>query len=284
MAKDYAKFVPPKKRMSRKKTRHIGTVAAVLLIAICCLLAVYYIYDKKSFMNNMTAAVSRLSAIVHHRKDLHLAKNTSKTMIAQDSPPPPVHFDFYNQLPAMQVVVEEAENNGPVTVLQSNHTTVATATATTQVATSDSQATPVAVASAVSDESAPIVAKVDPATPNEIAIAPAPTPKQNIFNPDEVASMLASEAPQTQAESQQLKQPSQPYIIQLGTFETQPAAKQLVSALSSVGFEAKIVKIRNKGQTVYAVQQGPFVTKEMALATKQRLQKRGIAGVIRKAA
>ncbi len=284
MAKDYAKFVPPKQRMSRKKSYRVEIIAAIFLVAVLGVLSAYFIHDKKSFMDNFSSFSARVSELVHHKRNI-LAKNAGqKSDSGQDTQTPPVQFDFYHELPTMQVVVDEADNDTTSPTAPVVHPVI-TAAQPALPAEEPTKATGESVLEKAAPEATgePALEKAAPEATAEPAPQPAPTPetaeatpppaKADVFNPDEISNLLAAQ--KTDVSS---------YVVQLGTFETQQGAKEMVSELSSAGFDAKVVKLKHAGQVIYGVQQGPYLTKELAIATKQRLQKRGITSIIRKAA
>lgn len=128
MAKDYAKFVPPKPRQSQHKSWRLPLIFALFLVMFCFAALSYVIYAKKTpdaFAGSpRTAAFIEkvASLIMPAKKEAHAAtKSPVKTLAkAESEDSPPVQFDFYNELPNMQVnlpMVDDAPAaTHPVTV------------------------------------------------------------------------------------------------------------------------------------------------------------------------
>ena len=91
-----------------------------------------------------------------------------------------------------------------------------------------------------------------------------------IVNADELEKELAHE----------LKQET--YVIQVGIFHDTEAAEHYRKSLADAGFTASITKVALKGKTSYRVQLGPFANKNQTKIVQQRLQKKGLNGLIRK--
>ncbi len=61
------------------------------------------------------------------------------------------------------------------------------------------------------------------------------------------------------------------YFIQAGAFRTPEDAEQQRAKLSLLGFQARVTEREQSGRTVYRVRLGPFLKKEEADKTKERL-------------
>jgi cell division septation protein DedD len=257
MAKDYAKFVPPKPRAAKRKQWHAEIILPAFLLLAGALAGGCYYYQKGHPATEAQGqgiqgfATKVASFFSHHKKDaLHL----KKTLAANgEEQPPTVHFDFYSQLPSMQVTIPE-EGGQP---------------------TLQEAAKPI---------SAPVLAKLESPHQEVIPVvsqapaAPTPASKMAAPNADEVSTLLEAEGQPVQY----IKTTTQTYVIELGVFDSRQAAALLADALSGVGFKVAIVKINRNGQKMYGVQQGPFKNLDVAKSTQQRLQKRGIVGEIHK--
>ncbi|MDR3478035.1 MAG: SPOR domain-containing protein [Gammaproteobacteria bacterium] len=250
MAKDYAKFVPPKPRAAKRQPRHAEIILSVFLLVMASLAGGYYFYQKNQANTvaegqGMSGFVTRVASLFsHHKKD---ALHPKKVVVANnDDQPPAVHFDFYSQLPSMQVTIPE--EGGQATAQE-----------------------------VVKPINPPVLAKVEGLS-SDVA-APAAS-KSSALNPDEVTTLL--EAAEGREPQSDIKTVTQGYIIELGAFDTRQAAGLLAEALSGVGFKAYVVKINRNGRNIFSVQQGPFRTLAVAKSTQQRLQKRGIVGEIHK--
>ena len=61
------------------------------------------------------------------------------------------------------------------------------------------------------------------------------------------------------------------YFIQAGAFRTPEDAEQQRAKLSLLGFQARVTEREQSGRTVYRVRLGPFLKKDEADKTKERL-------------
>jgi cell division septation protein DedD len=249
MPKDYAKFVPPKSRQANQSKWPVVLIAAVFFVLAAGVVSGIYFYSKNSAATS--AWFDNFIAALHHKKNnakpapTHLAN-------AAENKSQGVRFDFYEQLPNMQMPTDATEiANVPPPVIM----------------------TP---------------AKIAPM----VVAAPA-----NVFNPDEVTQLLDAEQPKPAKPQVTVKPVAVPvpaphpveaeitlppahFIIQLGEFETETAAKGLLQAINSVGFEAQVVKISREGRKIYKVQQGPYISMALAMQSQQRMQKRGLISTI----
>jgi hypothetical protein len=112
MARDYAKFVPPKRRASKSKRRS-GMLFPVFFALFVFSLAVICLFCGKKIANSWVMLSQRASLYFHHTHvNPSLAKPTKKVVaVAHDGPPPPVRFDFYNELPSMQMSAHSFTDN-----------------------------------------------------------------------------------------------------------------------------------------------------------------------------
>ena len=291
MAKNYAKFVPPKSR-SRKKQWRTEVVVAIFLVVTGVLAFGSFLYVERSQGaggQHLAAVFSKLVALVHPKKITVPEKQTpAKSVAVAKSGPEPVHFDFYNELPNMQMPAEDqqtvASSTPPPKVTPAAPTEAPPALPAPVVAAAQPSSAvdePVAVATAAPVADAAMVAAAKPAqvpvpqpaapvkaAPPVIAKIPPPAP---VFNPEEVSNLLAAE------------HGLQRYVIQLGVFQSQAAARQLREAIMSVGFDVVVVAVKQGNHKVYHVQQGPYESAALAKLSQQRLEKRGIISVIQKA-
>lgn len=80
--------------------------------------------------------------------------------------------------------------------------------------------------------------------------------------------------------SDRIKQNS--YIIQLGIFRTQHAAQKSQQTLIKRGLDAKMIVIGSGEKTLYKVQLGPYANKSQAKLAQQKLERKGVKGLISK--
>lgn len=115
MAKDYAKRVFTTSRKPKKKRQRVELF--VIPIVLLALIAGYWGYSHK---NNFSLAenfsLAHIKNLLNHKKGpapktVQTAKATNASPVSEDRD---VHFDFYNELPKMQVTVpEEADATPP---------------------------------------------------------------------------------------------------------------------------------------------------------------------------
>jgi cell division protein FtsN len=251
MEKDYAKFIPPKKR-SQSKTK--GSAYFFIFLFVMVLLGAgggYFLYVKQP-----AALFSKEVALLAHKKNLLNVKPVKKLTQANAAQAPEVQFDFYSELPNMQVTFSE-----PGAVAKS--LTQLKAPSTVKIEEINSPEIKTASIKAEDIDELPEL--------NAAAPASRATNQPDIFNTDELKTLLDAESQSSAAAH---------YVIQLGVFESEAAAARLLAAINAVGFEGNVVK----SPSGYRVQQGPYASKELAKLTQQRLQKRGIISIIRKLA
>lgn len=110
--------------------------------------------------------------------------------------------------------------------------------------------------------------------PVQAAAAPLPLQKAAVVSPDEISNLLDEEEDDDS--------PSEQYILQLGIYQSEDAAKRLDEALENAGFQTTVVKTIINGRKMYRVQKGSFTSMESAKAIQQQFKKRGVVSVIRK--
>lgn len=114
MAKDYAKQVLAVSRTSKRKQGRMGLSIAILLIVFGCGALVFF-YGEKSInfsqqMQGATAFLSKVLSLIHHKIDhprVTASESHALAMVPNDQASP-VHFDFYTELPAMQMQMTES--------------------------------------------------------------------------------------------------------------------------------------------------------------------------------
>lgn len=99
MAKDYARYA--NRPRQKKRSRELD-VFIVLLIVLFLLIGCYWFYTKKIAPSSSKFFVITKNFFHHQTKNAALVK---KPVPAEKPNEPEVHFDFYNQLPTMQVNV-----------------------------------------------------------------------------------------------------------------------------------------------------------------------------------
>jgi cell division protein FtsN len=236
MPKDYAKFVPPKSRLNLPYQWSVKLAVLVALVLLLGGIGTFY------YSLHHPGLLASINAVIH--PDKAATKEGNKIASAQPPKPRTVRFDFYEQLPNMQMPGETA-------------------------------AIPSAPAPAPLIDSAP-PPKIVPVV---VATPPAPASRQ-VFNPDELTHMLEAARPKMVPALPPPHPAASQFIIQMGDFDTESGAKGLLKAIRSVGFDAKVVKILRGGRTIYQIQQGPYESMALATQTQQRMQKRGLVTTI----
>lgn len=264
MAKDYAKFVPSKPRASRRKTWHVD-VLLIIFFLIVVLIGGLYIFQKQlpaapNGEQGIKGLMVRVSLLFHHHPKAPVAVKKSTADTASDQPEP-VHFDFYSQLPNMQVTLPESEQ-----------------------ATLPPNAKPLRP---------PVMAKTNPVELSHQAISPPavspavvkkPSANQSAatpVNPEELSTMIEAEMkPQAPTKA---KTSGQSFYIEMGSYDSREAANLFADAITSAGFQTAVVKVYRNGRPSFVVRHGQFTSQELAKSTQLRMQKRGIIGEIHKA-
>jgi cell division protein FtsN len=244
MPKDYAKFVPPKSRLHHPQKFPVILAAVVGLFLLAIVSAGVYFFTRDADVR--ADFYLKMTDLVHHKKTV--AKDAQQVASAEAAKPQTVRFDFYEQLPNMQMPTDAA-------------------------------AIPSAPAPFVAP--APKLASIPAPT---VAANPAPS-RAAIFNPDELTHMLEAAQPKARPATvvTAVPQPASPherFTVQMGEFSTDAAARGLLDAIKSVGFDARVVKISRSGRTIYQVQQGPYDSMVLATQAQQRMQKRGLISTI----
>lgn len=283
MAKDYAKFVPEKKRTSKRSHRRVELMLSAFFIVAVTVAIATFIYIKKS--PDALVAVSggktsnpfaKLMAALHHSK-VDAPVSVKASVVANNQEPVSVHFNFYSELPSMQVTLPAvaasaappplkktmlAAANAPVIPVAKNDMQKLKESSEQVVATTPTAIIPAATNSEMQDSKA-VAATLSNSAP------------ATIFSTDEVKDLLEAENQPKRIDAQGEK-----YFIQVGVFSTLNAANRMQEALSMAGFHTQVIKSDNS----FRVEQGPFTTKSLAKSSQQQLQKRGIDSLIRKSA
>ena len=71
------------------------------------------------------------------------------------------------------------------------------------------------------------------------------------------------------------------YVLQLGIFHNHVAAEQYRKTLLTAGLNVAVVKISEGEQDIYRIQEGPFLDIDQAKGAQKKLQKKGIACLVR---
>jgi cell division protein FtsN len=250
MPKDYAKFVPPKSRLNLPQRWPVKLALVLgIVIVLAGLGGYYYIATSEPAPADF---MTKLNDLIHHKKII--GKEPTKLVSAAPAPPRTVRFDFYEQLPNMQMPGDPPlVSSAPVPI-------------------DEPMLTP-----------APKMVTAAAAMPIPVAL-PSPVKGPEAFNPDELTHLLEAEHPKPVPAMKVT--PTAPalaanrFALQLGDFDTESGAKGLVSAIKSVGFDARVVKLSRSGRTIYQVQQGPFESMAQASQSQQRMQKRGLISTI----
>jgi cell division protein FtsN len=253
MPKDYAKFVPPKSRLNLPHRWPVKLAIAVSVVVVLAGLGgYYYIASSEPAQADF---MTKLNALIHHKKII--GKEPAKLASVAPAPPRTVRFDFYEQLPNMQMPGDPPlVSSAPVPIVEP------ALTPAPKMATA--AAMPVAM-------------------PTPVAL-PSPVKGPEAFNPDELTHLLEAEHPKPVPAMKVTPAPpalaANHFSLQMGDFDTDSGAKGLVSAIKSVGFDARVVKISRSGRTIYQVQQGPFESMAQASQAQLRMQKRGLISSI----
>lgn len=126
-----------------------------------------------------------------------------------------------------------------------------------------------------------------PAPELQPAPAPAPQPDQAAKPPVEVAEPaqpVSSKADAEPAQAPASPPPSSPgtpksgalgsWVLQVGSFSSQPSALALRDKLRDGGFTTQVEKVRVKGKTYYRVRVGPFLERHEAEQSLKQVAKK----------
>ena len=255
MPKDYAKFVPPKSRRPQERNVPVKLFAFIFVVLLAGVLGGVYLYAKNPAAGS--AWLSNMVASLHHKK-LVTKPAPGKLTTAEEKPQ--VRFDFYEQLPNMQIPTDanEIASVPPPAVIMS-----------------PAKIAPMVISAPSSSFNPDEVTQLLEAEQTKpAAIKPA---KTVLASP----TVAAAKVPALPADAE-IPLPAERYVVQLGEFDSETAAKALLEAINSVGFEAQVVKISRAGHKIYKVQQGPYLSMSLALQLQQRMQKRGLISTILK--
>lgn len=108
MTKDYAKYTSREARDPKTKKGFLSLVVIlVIVVAVVMGASGYYLHHVLSTnQNNGPTFVSRIKAVFSRHKKNTVANKETKPRPATEEPA--IHFDFYNELPKMQVAVTES--------------------------------------------------------------------------------------------------------------------------------------------------------------------------------
>jgi cell division protein FtsN len=200
-------------------------------------------------VTNPTPLLTKLAALLHHKKATILETNKTapkKVALVDPNQSPSVQFDFYSELPNMQVTLSDPAQASPAGKLPKAVERAPTLTA------------PVSTLAATTQQSNKPGADL--------------TKQNSIVSAGELTHLL-------EAENQ-----AHQFVIQLGAFESETGARQFLEAVKSVGFAVEVIKVKHGSRMLYTVQQGPFDSISVARSTQARMQKRGIVSIIHKLA
>lgn len=200
---------------------------------------------EKSFIATEKSFWSRMLASIKTHKKTHEDKHvqTAQKKNAKPNAETEVHFDFYNELPNMQVTIPETKPS-PV---------VATKTASTSPVPTTLNQKKVAEMHLKNDL-------------NMLSKEAVPTPK-----------ILDPEAPLPVGEKRSA------FILQIGLFKQLHDAKESRVTLLLSGCEAQIVTIKTPEGFIYRLQRGPFINEAEAKKLQRYLQRKGIETILKKA-
>jgi cell division protein FtsN len=252
MAKDYAKATfksTRARRIQRSRSR-------LLLLIFVCVMTVstvlsWYLYQNKAVIfnkDNIVTWTKELKTLLHRQKPQVTVNQIAKTGGVDVAPQEPeVRFDFYTELPNMQVklpVVEtEANKNVPPPVnISDNQTKI---TAGVEVGHQPLEA------NAVSENSS--------------------SPK------DQSGTTIVNHSPS--ADKTTVASPQ--YVVQVGSFKSDSAASEMRISILLAGFDVSVVKIKVDDQIIYRIQEGPYNSQARAKSAQKKLQAKGFDAVVR---
>ena len=258
MPKDYAKFVPPKSHPApTSKVSLALLIGGIVALALLASGTLYYLISTRDPAQPSPALV-RITEFFQHKKTQ--LKDAAK--LADDQPPKPqsIRFDFYEQLPNMQMPIDASVLARAPTPLNS---VVITPPPAAKAALKPELAAPAAATKPVK------IAAANPVTTAKAATVPS-------FNPDELTNLLETVQQRSKTLPPAALGVNERFLLDLGEFNTEFSAHEMLAAIKSVGFVARVVKVAHGNRTLYQLQQGPYESMLLALQAQQRMQKRGL--------
>jgi cell division protein FtsN len=253
MAKDYAKATFEGTR-TRRKQRSRGGLLPIIFVSLLLigLLAGYYLYQNKAVVfnhKNIALWVDQMKSLLHREKP-QLAANPSAKNDQSNAPPsePEVHFDFYTELPNMQVKLPATENEV-------------------------GKNTPSSVAP-LNNPAKPAVAAKTSSSANEEKILSIPMEMASEAALSNAAANPAKRAPEAAAEPQ--------YVVQVGAYKNDSTASEMRISILLAGFDVSVVKTKVGDQIVYRIQEGPYSSMARAKSAQKKLQAKGFDGVVQR--
>jgi cell division protein FtsN len=253
MAKDYARATFKTARAKRRQRSRHGLLLAIFLFFVLGVLAPcgWYLYQHDTGMLNKDHAMAwmgELKAFLHKQKPQVAMNETVKTQVVNPAPEEPsVHFDFYTELPKMQVTLPATQTEAgkgtppPVAAHQTK-----------------SDVAPLSGAQAIMGQAA-----------DATFLSNTAQTKAKALEADHTKVMASPSA-------------AAQYIVQVGAYKSDSTASEMRVSILLAGFDVSVVKTTVGDQVVYRIQQGPYNSLAQAKSAQKKLQAKGYDGVVQK--
>ncbi|MBV8801719.1 MAG: SPOR domain-containing protein [Gammaproteobacteria bacterium] len=306
MAKDYAKasFKTTRVRKQRSQKIFYSVLAGFILLGISSFFA-WYIYQNGMIFNKgkiIHLIAEMKTAIYHSKSQTPINENTKSESLTPEITD--VHFDFYTELPNMQVTL-------PATQSEMNKNVPAINNSVKKDNMPDFNNS--AKKDRVSDFNNTLKKDNEPDFNNSVkkdilvdSLKSTATivnnsskieenlPEKNISletSMNRVASLPNHESKSLHStvtndpintSSTLAKPPIEHYIIQLGAYKNDSTASEIRVSILLAGFDVKVVKTVKHNQIIYRIQQGPYQSLDQAKIAQKKLQAKGFDSVIQK--
>jgi cell division protein FtsN len=275
MAKDYAKATFNKTRVRKQlRLRRILFFFILFILGSICTSGVWYISQQGFNKENAMTWVNELKTLLHRQK-LSVATNQNTKMERSNSvnQDPPIRFDFYTELPEMQVTLpqKEEERSANLEARAGETFQKKPESAALPADNSAQNASDKTITSGLQNQSAPIMKSFN----NNVE---AETRDVN-SHPVRFLSAGSSEVP---VKSIDRSQEEIHYVVQVGAYKSNSTASEMRISILLAGFDVKVVKTTIDDRVIYRIQQGPFGSLARAKIAQKKLQAKGFDGVVQK--
>jgi cell division protein FtsN len=268
MAKDYAKstFNLTRTRKKNRSRRVLFFFIFSFLLLNICFFSGWYIYQQGMITFNKENAmtwVDQFKTLLHrHKSQVAIHQNTktdTASTVNQDSP---VRFDFYTELPNMQVTAPIIQNETNKNVVRETPKELEPSSSKSSV-----QGSPEEVVEVSQNKS-------DLSSKNAKTHLDLGKEDLNTTSAHVASENHSKAADHAAAEIQ--------YVVQVGAYKNDSTASEMRISMLLAGFDVKVVKTSIGDHIIYRIQQGPFSSLSRAKLAQKKLQTKGYDGVVQK--
>jgi cell division protein FtsN len=300
MAKDYAKATFNTKRARRQKRLRRALFFIFLLGPLSMgMWGGWVVYQQGMLAFNKEKAMSWVDEFktLLHRHPLQVVTHQNIKMGPTGSVPQrsPVRFDFYTELPNMQVTLPNTQDEAGKDASWKRKSELAAQNEAGKDASWKRKSELAAQNEAgknangkkksetvVQNESGIIATK---ALENESGLANEAS-KNNPVNEQMDStftnSLTAPAAAAIQRSKDVHSKTETHYVVQVGAYKSDSTASEMRISILLAGFDVKVVKTTVGDHVIYRIQQGPYRSLDRAKIIQKQLQAKGFEGVIQK--